>query len=114
MQTASSAKRTWREFRSASEYTATVAMPSSLHAQITRRAISPRLAIRILRNIAQEERTAPHLSLSRGADGKQRLPVFNGLRVFHEDPHHFPAHVGFDLIHQLHGLDDTQHLSDLH
>src|SRR5260370_18069760 len=51
MHRASSANRTWSELRSASEYTATVGIPSSLHAQMTRRAISPRLATRILRNI---------------------------------------------------------------
>ena len=33
------------------EYTATVAMPSSSQARITRMAISPRLAIRILENM---------------------------------------------------------------
>src|SRR5579862_643421 len=54
MHTASSANRTWRELRSASEYTATVGIPSSLQAQMTRNAISPRLAIRILRNIADD------------------------------------------------------------
>src|SRR5208337_2537822 len=51
MQMASSAKRTCSELRSASLYTATVLMPSSLHAQMTRRAISPRLAMRIFRNM---------------------------------------------------------------
>jgi len=51
IQTASSAKRTWRASRSASEYTATVEMPNSLQARITRRASSPRLAIRIFLNI---------------------------------------------------------------
>ena len=53
MHTASSANRTCSELRSASDYTATVAMPSSLQAQMTRRAISPRLATRILLNIVQ-------------------------------------------------------------
>jgi len=51
MHTASSAKRTWSELRSASEKTATVEIPSSLHASMTRKAISPRLAMRIFRNI---------------------------------------------------------------
>src|ERR1051326_8986291 len=48
---ASSAKRTCSELRSASLYTATVFTPSSLQAQITRNAISPRLAINIFLNI---------------------------------------------------------------
>ncbi len=44
MQTDSSAARTWSASRSASEWTATVATPSSLQAAMMRRAISPRLA----------------------------------------------------------------------
>ena len=51
MQTSSSANRTCSEFSSASEYTATVLMPSSRHAWMMRSAISPRLAIRIFLNI---------------------------------------------------------------
>src|SRR5688572_16233178 len=51
MHTSSSAKRTCRLSRSASEYTATVWMPSSRHARITRSAISPRLAIRTFLNM---------------------------------------------------------------
>src|ERR1700733_4005003 len=51
MQIASSANRTCSEFRSASLYTATVRIPISLHALITRSAISPRLAINTLRNM---------------------------------------------------------------
>jgi len=45
-----SAKRTCNESRSTSLCTATVPMPISLHVQIIRQAISPRLPIRILRN----------------------------------------------------------------
>src|SRR5262245_19380687 len=52
MHTLSSARRTCMASASAVECTATVAMPSSLQARSTRRAISPRLAIRILSNIA--------------------------------------------------------------
>ena len=51
MHTASSARSTWRASRSASEYTATVAMPIFRAVRITRHAISPRLAIRILVNM---------------------------------------------------------------
>ncbi len=40
----------WRAFRSTSEKTATVRIPISLQARSTRTAISPRFAIRILRN----------------------------------------------------------------
>src|SRR3990172_4929039 len=47
---ASSAHRTWRACRSASEKTATVRIPISWQARSTRTAISPRLAIRIFLN----------------------------------------------------------------
>src|SRR6185436_18480996 len=52
MQTSSSANRTCSDSRSASEYTATVWMPSSRQARMTRSAISPRLAIKTFLNIA--------------------------------------------------------------
>src|SRR5260221_14477860 len=50
MRRASSASATWRAPRSASEYTATERMPMARAAAIPRQAISPRLAMRILRN----------------------------------------------------------------
>src|SRR5882672_8376457 len=50
MQMSSSAKWTWSEWVSAVEWTATVLMPSSLQARMTRSAISPLLAIRIFLN----------------------------------------------------------------
>src|SRR6267143_4607380 len=50
MRSASSARLTWLALRSASEYTATVRMPSRRAVRITRHAISPRLAIRTLPN----------------------------------------------------------------
>ena len=49
MFTASSAIFTKSALSSASEYTATVAIPISRHARMTRTAISPRLATRTLR-----------------------------------------------------------------
>src|SRR5947209_8641214 len=54
MQMASSAKRTGKELRSASLYTATVLMPNSLQAQMTRSAISPRFAMSIFLNIGSD------------------------------------------------------------
>src|SRR3989454_12698196 len=50
MRSASSARLTWRALRSASEYTATLRTPSPRAVRISRHAISPRLAIRILPN----------------------------------------------------------------
>src|SRR5579863_10520850 len=99
MQTASSAKRTCRLWRSGSEYTATVRIPSSLQAQTMRRAISPRLAMRIFLI---------------GADGKQRLPVLHGLSVHHQLAFDNPRDLGLDLVHELHRFDDAQDLAGLH
>src|SRR5256885_191182 len=50
MANASSASRTCSERWSRSEYTATVRIPMSWHVRMTRTAISPRLAMRILEN----------------------------------------------------------------
>ena len=58
---------------SAVEWTTTVWMPSSLAARSTRRAISPRLAIRIFWNISASD---PAL-----LDDDQRLAVFDGLTI---------------------------------
>src|SRR5260370_23442487 len=99
MQTAWSAKRTCRLSRSASEYTATVARPSSLQAQITRRAISPRLA------------TSTFL---KGSDAKQSLPVLDWLAVAHQLAGHHAGDFRFDLVHELHRFDDAEHRPPLH
>src|SRR5438477_5280395 len=101
MHTLSSASRTCMASASAVECTATVAMPSSLHARSTRRAISPRLAIRILSNMRPppggnsdrriQPRTGPYSLLtlrhSRVAslDYHQRLAVFDRLTVLDQD-----------------------------
>src|SRR5690242_16864919 len=98
MHTSSSANRTCSEFSSASEYTATVLMPSSRQAWMMRRAISPRFAIRIFLNMV---RSSP----LRRLHGKQPLAVLHGLPVLHVDLHHFPVALGVDLVHELHRLD---------
>src|SRR5258705_13511581 len=101
MQTSSSAKRTCNEFSSASEYTATVLMPSSRHATMIRGAISPRLAMRIFLNIGRFDR-------------KQPLAILHGLTVLDVHLDDLAFGFGVDLIHQLHRLDDAQHLPLLH
>src|SRR5689334_15152802 len=76
MRFASSASATCNALRSASEYTATVRMPKRFAVRITRHAISPRLAIRILRNTLAlprglallEKRRDTFFALGRGAD----------------------------------------------
>src|SRR4029453_17509208 len=103
MHTASSANRTWSAVASAVERTATVRMPSSRQARMTRRAISPRLAMRILRNIA-----------SGGLEAEQWLTELPRLPVLHQDLGDLPRLVGLDLVHQLHRLDDAEDLALLH
>src|SRR6267142_1491150 len=43
-------------------------------------------------------------------DAEQGLPVLHGLAVVCEDAQHFAGDVGFDFVHQLHGLNDAQGL----
>src|SRR5216684_4123280 len=99
MQMAWSAKRTCRLSRSASEYTATVPIPNSLQAQMTRRAISPRLAMRIF---------------LKGADAKQSLPVLDRLAVGDQLARHHSGDFGLDFVHELHRFDDAEHRARLH
>src|SRR5215467_11683488 len=102
MQTDSSASRTCMASLSAVECTATVWMPISRQARWIRRAISPRLAIRTLSNIA----AGPVL-----LDDHQRLAELHRLRVVDQ---HLGDRTGFrclDGIEGLHRLDDQQGLS---
>src|SRR3990172_4369786 len=95
MQNASSAIFTCSDDRSASEYTATVRMPSSRHARITRTAISPRLATSTLRNIRVDASGARG-----GVDDEQRLSVLDGGGVVDEDPGDPAVDLGLDLVEQ--------------
>src|SRR5258708_9056429 len=110
MHPASYANRTCSEFRSASEYTATVGIPSSLQAQMTRRAISPRLATRIFWNIGQARR----LPLAAWANPEQRLAILHRLSVLRKDPQHFSPDFILDLIHQFHCFHYAQPLPLTH
>src|SRR5438045_1337473 len=103
MQTSSSAKRTCSEFSSASEYTATVLMPSSRQATMTRMAISPRLAIRIFLNIGA--RRGPRRGSRVGVaclDREEPFAVLHRLPVLDVDLHDLPVELRVDLVHQLH------------
>src|SRR5215208_3801184 len=101
MQMASSAKRTCRDSASAVEWTATVPMPSSRQARITRSAISPRFAMRTFLNMSG-------LSGGRLArdDAEERLAELHRRRVRGEDLGDGPIDLALDLVHQLHRLDD--------
>src|SRR5919107_5103199 len=103
MHTLSSASRTCMASASAVEWTATVAMPSSLAARRMRSAISPRLAMRILSNMG--------LKL---LDDEQRLAVLDRLPVLHEDRRHGAGARGDDVVEGLHGLDEEELVASLH
>src|SRR5690606_8957461 len=75
-------------------------MPNSLQARSTRRAISPRFAIRTFWNI-----------LSALFDDDQRLAVFDRLTVLEQDRSDGArARRGY-LVHRLHGFDDEKGLA---
>src|SRR5438552_10530054 len=103
MQTSSSAYRTCSASRSASEWTATVLSPISLHARMIRRAISPRLAMRTLEIMEPASALRFHR--------KEFLTVLDRLPVLRVDPDHDAVDVGLDLVHQLHRFNDAEHLS---
>src|SRR6185437_4817138 len=83
-------------------------MPISLQALRTRSAISPRFAIRIFRNIRPE----PGASLlPMGSNPEERLAIFNRMPIFDENARDLARYIGFNFVHQLHGLDNAQHLT---
>src|SRR5690348_12751492 len=102
MHTLSSARRTCMASASAVECTATVAMPSSLAARRILSAISPRLAIRILSNIAGL------------LDHKEGFAIFDGLAVLDQDRGHGAGSWRHDLVEGLHGLDEQHLVAGLH
>src|SRR3954449_9644774 len=111
MQTLSSASRTCIASASAVECTATVEIPSSLHARRMRKAISPRLAISILSNIISWTRVARvatrHSALF---DDYQRFAEFDRLAILDENLRHGAGPGRGNLFLCLHRLDDQQRL----
>src|SRR6266849_3762852 len=111
METLSSASRTCMASSSAVECTATVAMPSSLHARSTRSAISPRLAMRILSNMRAARHGVPLPLAGReknSFDDHQRLAELDQLAVLDQDLAHPSRPRGENLVQGLHRLDDEQ------
>ena len=90
---------------SAVECTATVAMPISLQARRTLSAISPRLAINTLSNIAARGSPVRYSMID------QRLAELDRLAVADEDGGHHAGLRGRDVVHGLHGLDDQDGLA---
>ena len=87
MQTDSSASLTYLASVSTSEWTTTVLMPSSRQARWIRRAISPRLAIRIFSNM-----TPPSFEFEQG------LAVFHRLAIVDQDRFDDARKVAFDFV----------------
>src|SRR5580693_991553 len=102
-------------------------MPSSLHAQMTRKAISPRFATRIFLNMICLRRPAWD-DLSGGlieltsveqcpsfcrADSEQFLAVFDGLTVGNEFLDQLSGHIAFNFVHQFHRFDNAQYLAHI-
>src|SRR5438045_3552120 len=127
MHTLSSASRTCMASASAVECTATVEMPSSLHARSTRSAISPRLAMRILSNMLSQLRrewpiangewkeTLPYSPFAiRLLNNHQRLAEFDRLAVLDENLRHGARARRRNLVHRLHRLDDQERLPRRH
>src|SRR5260370_11036546 len=114
MQTLSSAKRTCMASSSAVEWTATVAMPSSLQARRTRSAISPRLAINILANIASVRPQHAQCVLLASLNDHQRFTELDRLPVFEEDLRYGARTRRRNLVHRLHRLDDQKRGAGFH
>ncbi len=112
----SSAARTCMPPASASEWMATVLMPSSLQARMTRSAISPRLATSTFLNTRLLRYGSGKEGLRCGfrIDQEERLAIFHGLGAFHQNLRDAPVHLRLNLVHQLHCFDDTQDLSFFH
>ena len=96
----------------------TVRIPSSRHARWMRRAISPRLAMRIFPNswfgfLATMGDDGGRRG-GKSGDHNERLPELHGLPVLGEHLLYDAALVGFDLVHQLHGFDNAQGIADLY
>src|SRR5438477_12667411 len=104
MQTLSSARRTCMASASAVECTATVATPSSLQARRMRKAISPRLAIRILSNIAM-------CWSKRSLDDHQRFAEFHRLAILEQYLRHRTGARRGNLVHCLHRFDDQERVT---
>src|SRR6266513_3974255 len=101
-------------------------MPMSRHARWIRRAISPRLAIRIFSNMIRWAAFQPLIWGTVGAPGylpfliptvladhHQGFAVFDRLTVLDHDRLDHAVLVGLDFVHQLHRLDDADGLSRL-
>src|SRR6185295_3370954 len=79
-------------------------MPSSLQARMIRRAISPRLAMRM----------RLYMRPLRLLDLEERLVELNGFAIFHKDGGDSAADLSRDFVEDLHGLDDADRGVHIH
>src|SRR5580698_3446776 len=93
---------------------ATTLMPSSLQAQMTRRAISPRFATRIFLNMNYGFPAALRGMQLLLANAEQRHSIFNRAAVSGEHLDDHAPNLRLDLIHKLHGLNNAQYLAFFH
>src|SRR5688500_1817166 len=84
-------------------------MPSSWHARITRRAISPRFAISTVLNTGDPGRAS-----GPGIDAEEHLPVFHRDGVLDADLGDRALDVALQLVHELHRLDDAERVALAH
>src|SRR5689334_4767515 len=101
MHTARSASPTHSPTLSAVEYTATASAPRSWQARTRRTAASPRFAIRTRRNTVLDQFQL-----------EQRLAVLDRLGVTDQHRADHAGVLGLELVEQLHGLKNAQHLVD--
>src|SRR5471032_54756 len=88
---------------------ATASTPSSCNARITRTAISPRLATRTRLNISGPLNRVERSAVD-GLELEEQLTVLDRVRVADVDLVHETHHLGLDLVHQLHRLEDAERL----
>src|SRR6267143_4031511 len=84
-------------------------MPSSLHARITRSAISPRFAIKIFSNIFVWRagwRSYRALALA-STEAIQHLSELHRLAIFGDDFRDYACRFGFNLVHHFHRFDNA-------